>query len=232
MKANLRAGNAGRIEMAFTRQDLCGVLAVALILGLIVWPALAGNPSRSHRVICANNLRQVGQGFLLWAQEHSDYVPFDVEPAFGGTRLHPLGMNAWFQFSWISNELISPKVLFCPSEASGQPAADFSGSPSTGYVHPNFANRATSYFLAHAGSTGPGAVLAGDRNIPASGQTTCSRFRTTYYASTAWLSDLHGQQGNLLHADGGVTQASNARFDALINQERVNGSTFHLVLPR
>src|SRR6266542_4479208 len=98
---------------AFTRVELLGVFAVLALLTLLVLPALANNHPRSQRVICANNLRQIGAGMQLWGNDHNDLFPQEVPVAEGGTRLHPLASNVWLHFAWISNELGSAKVFFC-----------------------------------------------------------------------------------------------------------------------
>jgi competence protein ComGC len=129
---------------AFTRAELLVILAVLSLLALIVLPALANTRPRSARVICANNLRQIGVGMQLWGNDHDDQPPWEVRLEQGGTYQHPLAPNTWLHFAWLSNELASPKLLLCPAD-SGKAAYDFTGDPLGGYLHPNFANRATSY---------------------------------------------------------------------------------------
>src|SRR5262245_33734498 len=92
-------------EIAFTRVDLLIVIAVIVLLAAVVLPALANNRFRSDRVICANNLRQIGMAMQLWANDHNELPPYDVPAAEGGTLGHALAPNAWLHFSWVSNEL-------------------------------------------------------------------------------------------------------------------------------
>src|SRR5206468_10868184 len=113
---------------AFTRVELLVVLAVLALLSLVVVPALASNRPRSQRVICANNLRQIGTAMQLWGNDHNELLPQEVAVAEGGTRMHPLAPNVWLHFAWLSNELGSPKVLFCPAD-TGHPARDFTRNP-------------------------------------------------------------------------------------------------------
>lgn len=48
----------------------------ATALGIsIILPALNGAKERANRVKCASNLRQIGQGFLLYANDHKKYPP-------------------------------------------------------------------------------------------------------------------------------------------------------------
>src|SRR6185436_10273851 len=144
-----RSANTG-----FTFVDLLAVLAVVVLLSALAGPVLANPRLRSDRVVCANNLRQIGMAMQLWANDHGDAIPPEVSLTDGGTFGHPLAANVWLHFSWLSNELRSAQTLFCPSDR-GQPARDFGGAPDRGYVHPNFANRATSYLLLHPNTGSP-----------------------------------------------------------------------------
>ena len=225
---------------AFTRLDACALFAVVGLLAVLTYPALGGTRTRSDRVVCANHLRQIGKAFLEWGQEHNDSVPWERTIADGGTYNHPLAMNAWLHFSWISNELQSARVLACPSDRSSRPADDFTGSPATGDLNPNFANRATSYFLSHWSSVTPAVILAGDYNILRDGYASCSRFRSVAFTTgtglrnVGWTSDLHDQNGNLLFFDGRVEQTDNAGFFSLAKQmlSDSDNSNLHWLLPR
>jgi prepilin-type processing-associated H-X9-DG protein len=223
---------------AFTRSELLFVLAGLALLIFVVFPALANQRPRSQRVICANNLRQVGAAMQLWGNDHDDRPPHHVPLDQGGTQLHTLAPNCWLHFSWISNELAAAAALFCPSD-TGQPARDFTGNPASGYIHPNFANRATSYFLAHAATGKPShEVLAGDRNMDAGASTGgCSVFRTTKIlvrrpADIRWSNGLHNLNGNLLYFDGRVEQLDIAGLRAAVATGQDDNGSFHFIVPR
>jgi competence protein ComGC len=205
-------------ETAFSRIELMTILGGVSILLLIVLPALAHDRARSSRIQCANNLRQIGIGFALWGNDHGNEPPHHVMFQDGGTRRHPLAANAWLHFSWISNEVATPKIFFCPSD-TGNPAHDFTSSPASGYVHPNFANRATSYFLTFT-YYGDDRIQVGDRNIYTSGEFIGQSYFN--YARTIrvlpinpafrWLPGLHEEVGNLLFNDGQVEMTDSARL--------------------
>src|SRR5262245_41072852 len=107
-------GEARPTMFAFTRVELLAVLASIAFLAMVVLPALANNRQRSDRVICVNNLRQIGVAFQLWGNDHGDDPPQMVMTNDGGTRRHSLAPNTWLHFAWISNELINPQFVFCP----------------------------------------------------------------------------------------------------------------------
>src|SRR5262245_54571061 len=172
MKARESVSEAG----GFTRLELVAVLAMTALLCLIALPLLAQSKPRSQFAVCFNNLRRVGQAFLLWSASHGEGNPWVVNAGpDGGTRNHPSGLynNIWFQFSWLSNELRTPKILACPSDDLGVVATEFSGAPKTGFLNASLRNVAVSYFLGlDAASHSPQSVLSGDWNIkiePATG---------------------------------------------------------------
>src|SRR5947207_15875450 len=116
------------LNTALTRLDLVGVLAGLTLLAIIAAPVLANPRGHADRVVCANKLRQIGLAMQIWGNDHGDAVPHEVPVDQGGTRQHPLAVNAWLHFSWVSNELGNARVLFCPSD-EGHPARDFTGDP-------------------------------------------------------------------------------------------------------
>ena len=214
---------------AFTRLDALAVLAgLALLLSLAL-PILASDRSRVDQIHCANNLRQFWVALQLWGGDHGEQLLWNASMTDGGTRLHPLSANAWLHYAYLSNELASPKILLCPSD-TGIPARDFSGGPSFGYLHPDFRNQATSYFLnAHPNGLVLGTpffygndILLGDRNIPVDGNTGCSVFAQASYISVrpirsnfGWKAGLHGlNAGNVLLYDGQVQFSDDARLRA------------------
>ena len=234
-------GETRPTSLAFTRTELLVVLGVLALLALVVLPALANNRPRSARVICANNPRQIGMAMQLWGNDHDDRPPYEVELADGGTRRHALAANTWLHFAWLSNELASPQLLLCPAD-SGKPARDFTGDPAGGYLHPNFANRATSYALSHLDSTGANGFLAGDRNLRFNiGIVGCSVFYTGWgiglpvsSPNDGWTNGLHQFAGNYLTFDGAVEQADNSTLRNTLNAARTDiGSTsLHFSVPR
>ena len=204
----------------FTRFEVLILIAVVALLGAVVLPAFANNRPRSHRVSCANNLRQIGIAMQTWGNDHGDLPPHQLFVEEGGTRRHPLAANAWLHFSWVSNELTTARLLLCPSD-SGRQAEDFSGAPNRGYVHPSFRNQATSYFLTYHYNYAPlpHRPMAGDRNLRMDGVAPDGFFNSAAFVfvkpitqTFGWTNGLHEQSGNLLFADGQVEQANNLRL--------------------
>src|SRR2546423_14524517 len=108
-----------KTDLAFTRIEL---LFCMLGVAVIVLPAvslLASNKSESQRAVCFNNLRQIGRAFHVWGSDYQDQMPWQVPyGSAGGTLYGPGGLpgNAFWHYSWISNQLGSPKILVCPAD--------------------------------------------------------------------------------------------------------------------
>lgn len=64
-------GNNGR---GFTLIELLIVIAIIAILAAILLPALASARERGMRTTCANNLRQIAVGVIIYAGDNQDYV--------------------------------------------------------------------------------------------------------------------------------------------------------------
>jgi hypothetical protein len=234
----------GLVQLGFTRVELIVVTGVLVLLGIVVFPALGNSRLRSHLVICANNLRQIGVAQQLWGNDHNDLPPLMVSVNEGGTRAHPLAANAWIHFAWLSNELVTARLVFCPSDV-GRPADDFTGSPTSGYLHPNFANRATSYFTSYSSYGGigdpPSEVMNGDRNVTIDNSSSgCSLLNVAarierwapFSPTGQWKTNLHNLQGNAQLRDGRVEMFSSAGLKAALLPFSDDNSSKHIAIPR
>ncbi len=79
MKTNVTQTAAGlenncKRNHAFTLTELLVVLATLAILAAVVLPALAKSGDNSARMVCLNNLRQMGTAQNLYAGENQDYL--------------------------------------------------------------------------------------------------------------------------------------------------------------
>src|SRR4051794_2056874 len=102
-------------DSASTRTEVLVILTLISLVFAIAATSLADNRGRSQKIVCMDNLRQIGEGFDTWRFEHQDYQPWLVLTNDGGSRGLNIGA-AWIEFTFLSNIIASPRILVCPSD--------------------------------------------------------------------------------------------------------------------
>ncbi len=149
---------AGKLaQRGFTLIELLVVVAIIATLASMLLPALARSKSKAQRIRCANNLKQIELGMKVWANDNNSKYPWQVEQTAGGAK--PNGTDnatANFQFCVASNELVTPKIVMCPSDTQRNAATNFA----------NCALTNVSYCAGNdADENKPKNILAADRNM-------------------------------------------------------------------
>jgi prepilin-type N-terminal cleavage/methylation domain-containing protein len=119
---------------AFTLIELLVVIAIIAILAALLLPALAAAKKKAQRIQCLNNLKEICVAFRLWEGDNNNMLPMAVTMLNGGARdaigskatqlnqmqnFNPAGgiiHGVFSMFFVMSNELNTPKILYCPSE--------------------------------------------------------------------------------------------------------------------
>lgn len=198
------------------------VIGVVGILGALLLPML-GRSGQNHivpEVACQNNQKQLGLSFDTWAADNRDRFPMQVSTREGGTMELKMSSNVSVLFLVLSNELSTPRVLFCPADTKRRFATNF-GS--------DFEDSKISYFVGvDAARTNYTMALAGDRNLRTSSGPGLGIATVTSNTLVAWGPDLHKNSGYLLFVDGSVRKVKSEFLSGILS----NGiATNHLFIP-
>jgi prepilin-type N-terminal cleavage/methylation domain-containing protein len=188
-------------ERGLTLIELLVVLAILFIVAMLWLPTLGNRPMRAPRIQCVNNLKQTGLAFRIWEGDHWNNYPMTIPETNGGSMEFITGLNAFRHFQVMSNELSTPKVLFCAAETDGDRivATNFN----------DFNNSNISFFVGvDASETNPTMILSGDHNITNGTPIRNGLLRLNTNTLAGWTSELHKRVGNVLLADGSVNQDS------------------------
>jgi prepilin-type N-terminal cleavage/methylation domain-containing protein len=125
----------GRGCRGFTLVDVLVTLAViAVLIGLLL-PSLAGVRETTRQVICRNNVRQLGMGMFMFADDNKDMMPPSIYALTNNSnQLHlatvvrrPVTPNTWDGLGLLyANEYLpAAGVFYCPSHTGDHPLARY-----------------------------------------------------------------------------------------------------------
>jgi prepilin-type N-terminal cleavage/methylation domain-containing protein/prepilin-type processing-associated H-X9-DG protein len=214
-----------RQPQGLTLVEVIVVLAVIVILFGLMVPASGSRPKvKARRIQCVNNLKNIGLAMRIFSTEHTNF-PMVVPVSQGGAReLTDDAGQLWQIYLRLTNELITPKILWCPSDERRRAAAAFNPSPRASETTPSFGNQHISYFLGpNATDDQPQTILAGDRNLTnETGVLGPGRHVLVTGSKLGFDDQIHQNAGNILLGDGSVQQLTSGRLrdqfrDALTN---------------
>lgn len=209
-------------KAGITLLEVIVLMAILAVLGFFLVQNQRRRPTRlSKRIMCVNNLKQIGLATRVWAMDHGDTYPAGTALTNGGTMGHRYFSQPWVHYRPMSNELNTPWILVCPADPQMKPLRAFGSS---------FGSNNVSYFVGvDAEEVSPSMFLSGDRNLTTNGV----RIGRGLYPLTTnnllgWDANVHKHCGNVGLADGSVQQLTET---ALRSAAAWAGSTNRLAIP-
>ncbi len=175
-----------RLSKGFTLIELLVVIAIIGVLAGILLPVLSRARESSRRTQCMSNIKQIGMGLIMYANENSDTFPSDT--AYSGASPAMRGLNLLYD-TYVSDN----KFFNCPSDTTVTVATNAGMSTSTSGGTEAFTSTQSSYGYdrSHTHTDAADVAILADRP-PATPSAT---------ASTA---NHNGRGQNVVYVDGHV----------------------------
>jgi len=194
--------------------ELVVVLLVVAMVALLILPWAKGAHFRSRKIGCVNNQKQISLAALIWAGDNNDLLPMGVTITNGGSMEDVLAGKALSTFMVMSNELSTPRILWCPDDRERRMTNNFAGLTTTNISY--FVN------MDETNTMNPQMIRFGDRHLEANGKPV--RPGMVVFGEkdqVTWSATLiHKKSGNISMADGSVQSTTS---DSLKNFLQTTG---------
>jgi competence protein ComGC len=197
---------------AFTLLEVIVIIVVVTTIFALVIPRFARSRMRSSKLGCANQLKQIGLAFRVFANDNDDLFPTAVSTNNGGVKeLEYASEIALLTFQSMSNELTTPAVLICPHDSARTRATNWTT---------DFRSGKAGYFVGLDSTVEhPQSLLSGDRNLMVDGVPLGKGLtELTTNRTVGWTAAIHANLGYVLLGDGSVQSLDKRRLQEQLGQ--------------
>lgn len=139
----------------FTIIDILVSMSVIVVLISLLLPSLAAIRETTRKVVCASNVRQVGLGIMMYAQDTRDVIPYSRFAPNGATAQPKPGLTMKLRIVtptehfdglgrlFAADYLPAPGVFYCPSHTAEHRIDQFQNqwASLTGEIYGNYQYR-------------------------------------------------------------------------------------------
>lgn len=181
-----------RFNKGFTLIELLVVIAIIGILAGILLPVLSRARESARSTQCASNVKQIGMGLIMYANENGEQFPTDTT----GSAMTSLNLL-------YPNYVSDPRTFNCPSDTFVTSASNAGIAAATAFTK----NQCSyGYDRAHTQADDADVALASDRptNDAASVPTSANSPNHGGTVNAAGTADVAGRGQNVVFVDGHV----------------------------
>jgi prepilin-type N-terminal cleavage/methylation domain len=184
-----------KLNKGFTLIELLVVIAIIGILAGILLPVLSRARESARKTQCASNVKQIGMGLIMYANENNELFPSSTAAPLAMTSLNLL----WPDY------VSDPRIFNCPSDTSVTATTNATVAVATAFTKNNCSY---GYDYTHTQANDADVALAADRPTNAAGATTPTAANNSPNhggsVGTVAGGDSAGRGQNVVYVDGHV----------------------------
>jgi len=179
------------LNKGFTLIELLVVIAIIGILAGILLPVLSRARESARRTQCMSNIKQIGMGLIMYANENNEQFPSDTASAM-------FNLNVLFP-----DYVTDPRVFNCPSDTSVTTATNAGIAAGTAFTK-NQCSYGYDYTHSQADDADVGIVADRPTNDAGNLPTSANSPNHGGTVNPAGTADVAGRGQNVVYVDGHV----------------------------